>query len=142
MSVGAGPLQGVHTWGEMCRDVCTHICMWGDVGGVCGGCAHTCTRHAIVPGCVPMYVTPCTRVCAYNTHICVRAGSCMMWVASHPLGCVVCSPRIVPGCSDSRLPILPSDLTTGVRWEDHGVSSWDSAGLGAASPPDQLVPGV
>lgn len=101
-------------------------------------CTYT-HRHALVS----LHVSGmqlCASGYVYVIHTCVHADSCIVLVAPHPLDCLV--PLSYSGYSDFRLPILPSDLTTGVRWEDHWVSSWDSAELGAAPHPDQLVPGA
>lgn len=88
--------------GEMCKGVDTHMCGGGHVKYVCGGCvcAQACP---CVCACTCMCNYMHSGVCAYDTHICVHAGSCVVLVAPHPLSCMVCSPLISQGCSGSHL---------------------------------------
>lgn len=97
------------------------------------GCAHVCTGMLLCLGtylCLQLHAP--RHVYTIHTFVCMQL----------PLGWVVFCALISPGYTDSHLPILPPDLTTGARWEDHGVFSLDSAELGAAPQPDQLVPGA
>lgn len=97
-----------------------YVCLWGECVYVH---AH---RHALVsvPLCVcATHALRYVYITRVHECVCVCAGSCMMLVAPHPLGCMVSFPLISPGCSDSLLPILPPDLIIGVGWEGCGVTS-------------------